>query len=79
MAAKLLQIHPAALEELKSAVSWYLERSETAAAKFVVELDRALDLVMQSPDRWPSGEYSTRKFVLTRFPFALICREKERP
>ena len=56
---------------------WYLERSETSATKFVAELDQALALVTESPARWPRGEYATRKFVLRRFPFAVIYREKE--
>ncbi|MGO9085855.1 MAG: type II toxin-antitoxin system RelE/ParE family toxin [Candidatus Sulfotelmatobacter sp.] len=77
MAAKPLQIHPAALAELKSAVAWYQQRSQTAALNFVAELDRAIDLVIESPRRWPSGEHGTRKFVLQRYPFAVIYREKE--
>jgi plasmid stabilization system protein ParE len=40
MAAKQIEIHPAALAELKSAVEWYLERSEAAAQEFVAEVDR---------------------------------------
>jgi len=75
MGAKQLDIHPAALEELKSALDWYLERSETAANNFAVELDAAIDLVVNSPKRWPTGEHGTRKFVLQRFPFAVIYRE----
>ena len=35
MAAKSLDIHPSALAELKSSISWYLERNETTANKFV--------------------------------------------
>ncbi|MBI3644355.1 MAG: type II toxin-antitoxin system RelE/ParE family toxin [Acidobacteriales bacterium] len=77
MAAKPLEIHAAALAELKSAVSWYLERNQTAALNFVSELDRALDRVLKSPGRWPAGERATRKFVLQRFPFAVIYRETE--
>jgi toxin ParE1/3/4 len=77
MAAKQLDIHPAALAELKSCLSWYLARSETAGIKFVAELDRAMDLIIQSPSRWPSGEHGTRKFILRRFPFAVIYREKK--
>jgi plasmid stabilization system protein ParE len=48
------------LEEFKSAVAWYLERNETAANKFVAEIDRAIDLVIQSPQRWPVGEHAVR-------------------
>jgi plasmid stabilization system protein ParE len=77
MAVKPLEIHAAALEELKSAIGWYLERSEPAASNFVAEVDRALESVIQSPDRWPKGQHATRKFVLQRFPFAPIYREKE--
>ncbi len=75
MAAKPLQIHPAALEELQSAVAWYLDRSEVAAAKFVAAVDRAIASVTESPSRWPRGDHDARKFVVRRFPFAIIYRE----
>ena len=77
MAAKRIEIHPAALEELKSAVEWYLERSEPAAGEFVAEVDRAIALVMESPRRWLVGEDNTRRYVLQRFPFAITYRETE--
>jgi len=77
MARKRIEIHPAALDELKSAVEWYLERSETAADEFVAEVDRAITLVIESPRRWPIGEDNTRRYVLQRFPFAIIYREKD--
>jgi plasmid stabilization system protein ParE len=76
MAGKQIEIHPAALAELKSAVEWYLERSEPAAREFVAEVDRAIALVMKSPRRWPAGEHSTHRFVLQRFPFAITYRER---
>lgn len=44
MAGKRIEIHPAALAELKSAVTWYLERSEPAAREFVADVDRAIAL-----------------------------------
>jgi plasmid stabilization system protein ParE len=77
MVAKALEIHPAALSELKSALAWYLARNETAAFEFVAEVERAVGLIVESPPRWPSGEHGTRKFVLSRFPFAIVYREKE--
>jgi hypothetical protein len=39
MSGKPIEIHAAALEELKSAIAWYLERSEPAATNFVAEVD----------------------------------------
>jgi plasmid stabilization system protein ParE len=77
MAAKPLEILPSALAELKSALSWYLERNETAADKFVAELDRAMELLVATPRRWPAGDHGTRKFALRRFPFAIFYREKQ--
>lgn len=76
MAGKKIEIHPAALAELKSAVQWYLDRSEPAAQEFVAEVDHAIALVTESPRRWPPGEHDTRRFVLQRFPFAITYRER---
>ena len=75
MAIKSLDIHPAALEELKSAVAWYL--SETAAIKFINAIDEGMDPALALPQRWPAGKYNTRKFVLRRYPFAIVYRETE--
>jgi toxin ParE1/3/4 len=78
MAIKPLEIHPAALEELKSAVAWYLaRRSETAAIKFINAIDEGMDLVLALPQRWPAGKYNTREFVLRRYPVAIVYRETE--
>ncbi len=77
MAAKALEIHPSALSDLKSALGWDLERNETAAVNFAAEIDRAVSLIIGSPARWPAGEDGTRKFVVSRFPFAIVYREKE--
>jgi hypothetical protein len=51
MAAKPLEIHPAALAELESALRWYLERSRTAAQNFVSEVDEAV--ILNSPVTFP--------------------------
>ena len=67
MAAKFLDIHPSAPAELKSSIRWYLEQNEATAGKFVEEIDRAIDLVLASPRRWPKSDLDTRKFVLRRF------------
>ncbi|MGA2966038.1 MAG: type II toxin-antitoxin system RelE/ParE family toxin [Terriglobales bacterium] len=76
MAAKPIEIHSDALAELKSALRWYLERSESAADGFLAEIDRAIERIAATPTRWPSGDLGTRKFVLARFPYAVIYREK---
>ena len=63
MANKRLEIHPAALAEFKSAVVWYMERNQIAATRFVAEVDRAIDLIVESPARWPAAERGTRRMI----------------
>lgn len=47
MAARTLEIHPSALAEFKSALTWYLERNATAAGKFAAEVDHAVALAVE--------------------------------
>jgi plasmid stabilization system protein ParE len=76
MSDKPLKFHTDALAELKSAISWYLERNEIAAYKFVDEIDNGIESIRSAPKRWPILELNARKFLLKRFPFAIIYRER---
>jgi plasmid stabilization system protein ParE len=71
----LLLIHPAATAEAEKATRWYRERSARSAAQFVEEVNHALDRILAAPQRWPAGPSGTRKFLLHRFPYAVIYRE----
>jgi plasmid stabilization system protein ParE len=68
MADKTLEIHDDALAELKSALRWYLERSESAAAGFVAEIDRAIERITAIPARWPSGELGKSQWQFKSSP-----------
>jgi len=73
MAAEL-DIHPAALDELASTISWYRNRSEIAVQRFVSSVDDAVAHIQTAPDRWPVGEHGIRKFVLQNYPYAIFYR-----
>jgi toxin ParE1/3/4 len=75
MAAKTVKFHEQAEEEAIAAFDWYLDRSEAAASKFLTELDHAIEHISFSPSRWPEYVPGTRRFLLRRFPFAVIYRE----
>jgi plasmid stabilization system protein ParE len=75
MANKEVEFHEAASEEFASAFDWYWERSAGAAARFAGEMSRAVASIAEAPQRWPAGIHGTRKFLLGRFPFAVIYRE----
>jgi toxin ParE1/3/4 len=75
MASKRVEFHEAASLEYEAAFDWYLERSETAAAKFVEEVSRAIAKIAEAPQLWPAGRLATRGFPLARFPFVIVYRE----
>ena len=77
MSASRVEYHQDAIADIKSAVAWYQKRSSKAALDFIEELNRATETIREAPDRWPSGKDNTRRFLLWRFPFAIIYSEEE--
>jgi toxin ParE1/3/4 len=77
MGAKPVEYHQGATADVKSAVAWYQQRSPKAALDFIEELHRAINTIREAPDRWPTGKNDTKRFLLWRFPFALIYSEQE--
>jgi plasmid stabilization system protein ParE len=75
MASKKVEFHPDAASEYEAAVEWYLERSLLAASKFQDAMNHAIDRIVEAPHRWPAGSHVTRRFILQRFPFAIVYRE----
>ena len=70
----IVEFHPAARTELLTATDWYLERSSTAAAAFVREIEHAVQRIAENPERYPRTRGGQRRFVLVKFPFDLIYR-----
>jgi len=75
MTGKLVEFHQEAVTEYEAAVEWYAERSYLVARKFVLEIDRALTLISEAPNRWAKHKHGTRRFLLQHFPFAIVYRE----
>jgi plasmid stabilization system protein ParE len=75
MAGKPVRFHPEAEQEYLSSLSWYKERSDTAALDFEEELQQALSAIAESPDRWPVYFSRFRRYVLHQFPFSIVYRD----
>jgi toxin ParE1/3/4 len=75
MASKKVEFHEEASLEYEAAFEWYFERSTSVASRFAAELNRAIGMMAEAPQRWPASTYDTRKFLLQRFPFAVVYRE----
>jgi len=72
--AHTLEYLDQAIVEAEAAARWYLERSPTAAARFSAELDEAEAAILEQPEAWPLGDADTRRYLLHRFPFAVVYR-----
>ena len=77
MGVKPLAFHPEAVVEVDDAVVWYLEGSLRAAEAFVDEPEHGVLAVQEAPKRWPFFEGNFRRYLLRRFPFYIVYREKE--
>ena len=76
MPPRPIELHPEAIAEAQAAVRWYRQRSESAAVRFVEEMDAAVDRVAASPQRGAPFAEGVRRILLHRFPFAVIYQEK---
>ena len=76
MPTKPVEFHNEAGAEYDAAFDWYLERSPDAALDFDTEVNRALVDIASAPHRWAAGPFSTRRYLLRRFPYILIYREQ---
>ena len=75
MSPRQIDVHPEAVAEAQATAQWYRERSALAADAFLVELDRAVERIAESPKMYPHYVQGTRRYLLQRFPFYLVYRE----
>ena len=70
-----VELHPKAVEEARAIRLWYFEQSRLAASVFVVELDKAIELIGQNPMTWLPYVHGTRRYLMRRFPFSVVYVE----
>lgn len=68
----LVSLSEEALAEIEESRAWYRERSHSAEASFLHEVDRAIHLIAAAPHRWPPYLWGTRRYVFTTFPYSLV-------
>lgn len=72
MPARKLRIHPGARQDLAEGRDWYADHSVLAAERFLDEVDGALELIREAPERWPPFRRGMRRHVMTSFPYSII-------
>ncbi len=71
---KRIEFHRFAAREAAEARAWYAVRSAHAVRRFMAELDRAVDEVSETPERFPEYLSGTRRHLFWRFPYLLVYR-----
>jgi plasmid stabilization system protein ParE len=69
-----LELHPAAVAELRAARLWYRARDPVVAVAFTAEYKRAVARIAAEPERWPRFLHATRRHRLRGFPYVVVYR-----
>ena len=69
-----VSFHPAARQDADEAAACYAERSVRAAVRFLDELERVIELIANSPNRFQVFDADLRRAVFHRFPFYIVFR-----
>ncbi|SRR5260370_33808525 len=70
-----MNLHVDANEELKAAVAYY-ESCETGLGdEFFAEFLRSVEQIQQHPQAWPITYKDFRRYLIHRFPYALVYRD----
>lgn len=80
MVLRRIELHPEAVAEARSALLWYASASRDVKIShaFMFELDHALKQIAEAPDRWPAFVHGTRRYMLRRFPYAVVYRMSDK-
>jgi toxin ParE1/3/4 len=61
-----------AASEIEADRAWYRQRSESAEAGFLRELDHAIQQVTDSSEQWPRYLAGTRRYVFPTYPYSVV-------
>ncbi|SRR6266705_5255911 len=78
MSALRVALHKDAVAEARAAREWYEVRSVAAAEAFMEELDRIVARIGEYPDGGAAYLEGTRRYLMQRFPFSVVYRQKRR-
>jgi plasmid stabilization system protein ParE len=67
----------AAEAEYADSLSWYAERSVSAAERFDAEFDQALQTIASDPERFPRCDQRHHYYLMRHFPFQIIYRQHQ--
>ena len=69
--------HPKAIEEFEQTIQFDEERETGLGLDFAGEVYAAISRIMCYPEGWASISASTRRVLVSRFPYGVIFQEKD--
>jgi len=66
--------HPQVKLELQDSYHWYQSQSLGLGDRFLDEVKRAFDVILESPTIWPKYKNKFHKFVMNHFPFLIFYK-----
>ncbi len=63
---------PVALSDYKEAISWYQQRSETAAENFIRSVKEIIEAIRAEPDRYRNTYKNFRETSLKKYPYSIV-------
>jgi plasmid stabilization system protein ParE len=66
------EFHPEALDEYEEAARYYAERSPQLAERFISSVENAIDLILESPERWRTIDEDVRRCLTRVFPYGIL-------
>lgn len=67
-----VEYHPEAKSEIRESGIWYDLKVDGLGLEFLLEVRKSEFRILQNPELWPIYEAGTRRYVMQRFPFAII-------
>ena len=67
-----VEYHPEAKSELRESGIWYDDKVDGLGLEFLLEVKNAESRILQNPQLCPIYEAGTRRYIMQRFPFAVI-------
>lgn len=67
-----VEIDEEAFAEAADARDYYSAVSQGLGHEFLVALDRAMNRIIAQPSTWPTYTERTRRYLMERFPYAVI-------
>ncbi len=58
--------------ELWEAVAYYEDKAAGLGLDFEAEIERSIQTICETPERWPVREDGTRRYLTRRFPFLVV-------